>query len=169
MHVSLIVTATGLIAESGVDSSFSTASPVDLGILDNTPRLWRFKKRHVGVETRMKRYTRLLGNGGGRSRMEEGGVRMAKRCRKSKKYSQLLLTTSQFLSCHYVKKSPTILLVTAEMGEALKGRKSHRHTHTPSYLYIYRVHVCYQWFETSLILSGGMSQFCQQLLWNIPI
>lgn len=40
MHVGLIVTAAGLIAESRVDSSFSLASPVDLGSLDKTPGLW---------------------------------------------------------------------------------------------------------------------------------
>jgi len=41
MHVSLIVTATGLIAERerGVDRSFSSASPVDLRSLDKTPGL----------------------------------------------------------------------------------------------------------------------------------
>lgn len=40
MHVNLIVTAMELIVESGVDSSFSSASPVDLGSLDKAHRLW---------------------------------------------------------------------------------------------------------------------------------
>lgn len=37
IHVSLIVTVMGLIAVSGVDSSFSSTSPAELGSLDKTP------------------------------------------------------------------------------------------------------------------------------------
>lgn len=40
-------------------------------------------------------------------------------------------------------KIPTILLVTAGMGEALKGRQLPTYTH-----HLLRVHLCHKWFET---------------------